>query len=308
MEDPTMNKRTAVYLLPLAGLMLTGCIRDRLPDCPPLSVTIDVKDKNYFNINTISRLGIMEAKAENLPFREYVHSLYYEVTDEKGNIVARQTTAAVDNDNAEQTLRLDTELPYGKYKVSVWGNLNSDFPLDENTPDDVLQSADVMKTDVYIASGTFDYRYGNENFKLSMERAKGNLLIRAEGLPDNIDFSTKDISNVYSLVGHNLSYSKPATMHTATEWLEPNRIQTQTLLCPSTSFEASTLSVTFADKSTVQQSDADTNMLQPDDVRITMGRNEVTVLKYVYDQNTESFTIYAIVNDNWEVVHGMEIE
>ena len=95
----------------------------KMVTCP-----IDVKDKNYFNINTISRLGLMEAKAENLPFREYVHSLYYEVTDEKGNIVARQTTAAVDNDNAEQTLRLDTELPYGKYKVSVWGNLNSDFP------------------------------------------------------------------------------------------------------------------------------------------------------------------------------------
>ena len=42
-----------------------------------------------------------------------------------------------------------------------------------------------------------------------------------------------------------------------------------------------------------------------------MGRNEITILKYVYVDEGGSgegdFEIYLRVNDNWELLHGMEL-
>ena len=62
-----------IYVLPVAMCLLwSSCIRDTVPPCPPLQVTLTVKDKNYFNIDDAVKLGLMERKAENLPFRDYV--------------------------------------------------------------------------------------------------------------------------------------------------------------------------------------------------------------------------------------------
>ena len=47
--------------------------------------------------------------------------------------------------------------------------------------------------------------------------------------------------------------------------------------------------------------------LRPDDIQITMERNFITVVKYVYRTDND-FTIYVLVNDNWEEVHKMEID
>ena len=38
-----------------------------------------------------------------------------------------------------------------------------------------------------------------------------------------------------------------------------------------------------------------------------MARNTITVVKYVYVDDTK-FDIYVLVNDNWEEVHGLIIE
>ena len=39
-----------------------------------------------------------------------------------------------------------------------------------------------------------------------------------------------------------------------------------------------------------------------------MHRNELTVLRYVWNEEKEDFEVFMLVNDNWEMVHGMEIE
>ena len=55
-------------------------------------------------------------------------------------------------------------------------------------------------------------------------------------------------------------------------------------MCPSPSYEGSTLSVMFIDKSAAgsQGRAAYYPTLEPQDINITMGRNEITILKYVY--------------------------
>lgn len=305
-----------LYVLPVAVCLLwSSCIRDSIPPCPPLQVTLTVKDKNYFNIDDAVKLGLMERKAENLPFRDYVSTLYYIVHDAKGKVVAEQKNTLVDNDDQTQLITLPESLPYGKYTLTVWGNMKSDEPLGEDATTAEMEAVGAAANDIYLASATFDYRYGNEEHLLAMERTKGDLLIKAEGIPDNIDFSTKDIQDIYNFVDNGFQYSTLTDIHTELDWQEiRSEIKSETLMCPSPSYEGSTLSVMFIDKSAAGTQGRETYhpTLEPQDVNITMGRNEITILKYVYVDEGGSgegdFEIYLRVNDNWELLHGMELD
>ena len=305
-----------LYVLPVAVCLLwSSCIRDSIPPCPPLQVTLTVKDKNYFNIDDAVKLGLMERKAENLPFCDYVSTLYYIVHDAEGKVVAEQKNALVDNDNQTQLITLPESLPYGKYTLTVWGNMKSDEPLGEDATTAEMEAVGAAANDIYLASATFDYRYGNEEHLLAMERTKGDLLIKAEGIPDNIDFSTKDIQDIYNFVDNGFHYSSLTDIHTELDWQEiRSEIKSETLMCPSPSYEGSTLSVMFIDKSAAgsQGRAAYYPTLEPQDINITMGRNEITILKYVYVDEGGSgegdFEIYLRVNDNWELLHGMELD
>lgn len=305
-----------IYVLPVAMCLLwSSCIRDTVPPCPPLQVTLTVKDKNYFNIDDAVKLGLMERKAENLPFRDYVSTLYYIVHDAEGKVVAEQKNTLVDNDDQTQLITLPESLPYGKYTLTVWGNMKSDEPLGEDATTAEMEAVGAAANDIYLASATFDYRYGNEEHLLAMERTKGDLLIKAEGIPDNIDFSTKDIQDIYNFVDNGFQYSTLTDIHTELDWQEiRSEIKSETLMCPSPSYEGSTLSVMFIDKSAAGTQGRATYhpTLEPQDVNITMGRNEITILKYVYVDEGGSgegdFEIYLRVNDNWELLHGMELD
>lgn len=305
-----------LYVLPVAVCLLwSSCIRDSIPPCPPLQVTLTVKDKNYFNIDDAVKLGLMERKAENLPFRDYVSTLYYIVHDAEGKVVAEQKNTLVDNDDQTQLITLPESLPYGKYTLTVWGNMKSDEPLGEDATTAEMEAVGAAANDIYLASATFDYRYDNEEHSLAMERTKGNLLIKAEGIPDNIDFSTKDIQDIYNFVDNGFQYSTLTDIHTDLDWQEiRSEIKSETLMCPSPSYEGSTLSVMFIDKSAAGTQGRATYYptLEPQDVNITMGRNEITILKYVYVDEGGSgegdFEIYLRVNDNWELLHGMELD
>lgn len=305
-----------LYVLPVAVCLLwSSCIRDSIPPCPPLQVTLTVKDKNYFNIDDAVKLGLMERKAENLPFRDYVSTLYYIVHDADGKVVAEQKNTLVDNDDQTQLITLPESLPYGKYTLTVWGNMKSDEPLGEDATTAEMEAVGAAANDIYLASATFDYRYGNEEHLLAMERTKGDLLIKAEGIPDNIDFSTKDIQDIYNFVDNGFQYSTLTDIHTELDWQEiRSEIKSETLMCPSPSYEGSTLSVMFIDKSAAGTQGRATYhpTLEPQDVNITMGRNEITILKYVYVDEGGSgegdFEIYLRVNDNWELLHGMELD
>lgn len=305
-----------LYVLPVAVCLLwSSCIRDSIPPCPPLQVTLTVKDKNYFNIDDAVKLGLMERKAENLPFRDYVSTLYYIVHDAEGKVVAEQKNTLVDNDDQTQIITLPESLPYGKYTLTVWGNMKSDEPLGEDATTAEMEAVGAAANDIYLASATFDYRYGNEEHLLAMERTKGDLLIKAEGIPDNIDFSTKDIQDIYNFVDNGFQYSTLTDIHTELDWQEiRSEIKSETLMCPSPSYEGSTLSVMFIDKSAAGTQGRATYhpTPEPQDVNITMGRNEITILKYVYVDEGGSgegdFEIYLRVNDNWELLHGMELD
>lgn len=61
--------------------------------------------------------------------------------------------------------------------------MKSDEPLGEDATTAEMEAVGAAANDIYLASATFDYRYGNEEHSLAMERTKGNLLIKAEEFP-----------------------------------------------------------------------------------------------------------------------------
>lgn len=309
-----MNRWSNVFLGLVMALGLGACVREKLPDCPPMQVTLTVKDKNYFNIDDAVKLGLAERKADDLPFRDYIHTLYYVVHDAEGRVVAEQKNTEVTGDAQTQVVSLPVELPYGTYTVTVWGNMKSEEPLGDNPTSAELEETGAAFNDVYLASGTFHYAYGKEAFSLALERTKGNLLIKAEGIPDNIDFSTKNVEDVFESVDAFFSYSGLTDIYTELEWEVRNEIQSQTLMCPSPSYEGTTLGVSFIDRSAVAAQQAGSRavatrpVLEPEDVHITMGRNEITILKYVYDTAEDGFNIFLRVNDRWEQIHSMVVD
>ena len=79
-----MNRLISILLHGIVCATATACIRQTLPPCPPLSITLTVKDKNYFNVDDAVKLGLMERQADTLSFSSYVHSLYYILHDAEG--------------------------------------------------------------------------------------------------------------------------------------------------------------------------------------------------------------------------------
>ena len=306
-----MNRWSNVFLGLVMALGLGACVREKLPDCPPMQVTLTVKDKNYFNIDDAVKLGLAERKADDLPFRDYIHTLYYVVHDAEGRVVAEQKNTEVTGDAQTQVVSLPVELPYGTYTVTVWGNMKSEEPLGDNPTSAELEETGAAFNEVNLASGTFHYAYGKENHELALERTKGNLLIKAEGIPDNIDFSTKEVSDIYAVIDAAFRYSGNTRISTELDWDARNEMQSNTLMCPSPSYEGSTLGVTFIDKSAaaaVGRAEVESAVLKPQDVHITMGRNEITILKYVYNTAEDGFNIFLRVNDRWEQIHSMVVD
>ena len=253
----------------------------------------------------------------------YVHAQRYEFVTLDGSNLLR--TYGMKDVRTGGDIRLP-EQPEGKVFLSerlarlLFGTADavgkkvyqSDEPLDEGASQADLEAAGAARNDIYLASATFDYQYGAELYTLGLERTKGNLLIKAEGIPDNINFSMKTIDDIFSTVTSDFEYSNLTQVSTELEWEVRNEIQSETLLCPSPGYEGSTLSVTFVDHDAVSgiagRATETASVLTPEDVNITMGRNEITILKYVYDAQQEDFKIYVRVNDNWEQWHGMELD
>ena len=305
-----MVRKAFLYLLALLVMVpaMSSCIRDEIQKCPPLRITLKVKDKNYFNVDAVVNKGLIDRKDENLPFREYISTLFYIVRDEAGNIIEKRDLANVAGDEKEMVIQLPVELPYGKYSITVWGNIKSRAPLDENFSGADLEHADAAKQDVYMASAVLQYEMGSENHIVELERAKGLLIVQAENLPDFIDSSEKTVSNVYRYVAEGFKYDRLTDIYSRTEWNEKNNIVTYSFTGPSKGFESSSLKLQFLNSDCNAGLGGDNICsLKPESIGITMIRNSITVVKYVYADNNK-FDIYVLVNDNWEEVHGLIIE
>lgn len=289
-------------LLLLSVPLLASCIRDQLDDCPPLRVEIGVKDKNYFNVD---KVDMEEQLSDSLAFRQYVPTLFYMLRDAAtGDVVEEQGVFPVEGDGKTVPVDFCPCLPHGKYILTVWGGLDD---LSQLSPDHLsleLHRDRQQGGDVYLVSDTLLYDAYNYDYRVELERTKGKLIVQAENLPGYYNLVDIDVSGIYGKVNSNFKYSGETDVYDKVSIPLKPKVSTSTLLAPSVKENGSVLDVDFT-HSTPSSNDM---QLSPDDVRITMRRNMITVLRYVWDEQKKHFVVYMLVDDNWEQVHGMEID
>ncbi len=291
--------KSIYFLLTLCPLlMISSCIRDEVPPCPALSVQIGVKDKNYFNVRKVAQERMLD---EDLAFREYVPTLYYRLCPLGSNEpVAERDLFEVEGEDRTVSIRFDDQLPHGTYVLTVWGGLKDLSSLDTDRTTLALHPDDTEGEDVYLTNDTLVYDAWHYDYAVEMERTKGKIIVMADNLPDDIRWSGQTASGLYRTVDRSFAYAGTAEVRAGGEWTTGEEVMAKTLLSPSPT-KGTVLKVNFYDAP-----DRTTPAAVPDNVKVTMKRNELTVLKYVYEEGR--FSIYVLVDDNWEKVHDMVVD
>ena len=286
----------------MAGAVIaSSCIRDEIPDCPALKVNIVVKDKNYFNVDKVE---LEDRVAENLPFSEYVKTLYWVLRDvETGNVVdGSNGVVRVEGEATSVTPSICPCIPHGKYVMTVWGGLESSDHLSENMDRVKFHPGNTQGADVYMTNDTILYDAWHNDHTVELERTKGKLIIEKINIPSQIVKTEKNITGIYGeLYHHDFVYSGETTVRHFLDIEDNMRTVSKTLLAPSVKKDGTGLNLRFL--SATGESDIETK-----NVNINMRRNELTVLRYVWDAPSRSFKIYIKLNDSWELVNDMGLD
>lgn len=303
-----MKRYYISYLLILAAAMLsTSCIRDAIADCPPLSIKIAVKDKNYFNVDQVD----LEAKvAEDLPFKEYVPSLYWTLRDfETGDVIDYHSLVDVEADGEIIPLSVRSDLKHGKYILTVWGGMETEGALGDDPSVFNLHRDNTELNDVYLTNDTIVYDPWNSDFLVELERIKGKLIIEGVNLPEDVTRSQESIEGLYSYVDYSFHYSDRVSV-TKTSDLDWNQdpeaeglVVNTAVLSPSAGTDGAVLTMRFR-----RGDESSNNIHTAPSVNININRNELTVVRYEWDDEDDDFKIYVLVNGNWEEISQMEID
>lgn len=286
------------------AMSCTSCIREDLDQCPPLSVDIEVKDKNYANVEQVD---IEEEEDENQPFSYFVPTLYYRLSrlnaDGTKQMVTEKGVFTVEGKGLTYPVSFAPDLPFGKYIFTVWGGMSTLDEFNADRTEVSFHPDHAQGDDVYLASDTLDYEVDHHDFTSQLRRTKGKLIIYAEDLPRRINYSGKTVTELFGTVDTKFIYDDETMVKTHNTRRAGGNILTETFLTPSISEKSSVLDANFYDDDNFDHPD-----ISPADVKITMHRNELTVMKYVYDAQDNVFRIYTKVNNNWEAVHDMILE
>ena len=296
-----------IILAVFTALLFCGCVRDKILPCPPLTFEVSVQDKNWSNIDEIEQAapGLIQAVDENLPFRSYVSTLSYELRDlDSGESVASAASYSISHDGRSEILTFPETLPFGRYEITLWGNIGPEGKSGNILPESVIlhKDGEGEADSVYHLCDTVDYTYDAATFRAGLRRTVGCLLVDAVNLPAGTDCSEKTITGISGTVSKGLVYSNPVTVHTFLDWGEEAvGKRSETCLGPSQKENGSTVTITLRD------SDLPDNAgYTAEPVPVAMRRNELTVLRYDYD--VDGFHIFILVNGKWETVHEMEVD
>lgn len=285
-------------------LGLTSCIRDEIQSCPPLKVMIAIEDKNYANIDFVEReTGLDHRIDENQPFRSYIQKLFYVLYDlDTGEVVTIRHLHDVEGDAEMATAYLPEELPFGRYGLVVWGNILREEGILSGGTNYDLHQGHMEGYDVYMTADELLYDEYHYDYVVSLKRLKGKLLIQAVNFPAEIGWLKKEVSGVTGNVDYEFHYSEPETVVTYTEWTSrTSEFVSSTFLSPSATSAGSTVDADLYDSSEME-----VPVIQLQTVQADINRNEITVLRYVYDADTGSTSVYILMDDGWDAVHNLE--
>lgn len=296
-----------IYGMALA-MSFTSCVRENLDQCPPLRINIEVKDKNYFNVD---QTAPEEKQDENQSFRLFVPSLSYRLSrlndDGTQQVIIEEKGFGVEGDGLTYPVSFDPDMPFGKYVFTVWGGMKKRGELNLDKNELLLHPEHSQGDDVYQVCDTLVYDEKHYCYTSEMERTKGKLVIWTENLPAGYHLMDAEVSQLYGIVNPSFQYSEETSVFHESEIEAGSKTKASIFLAPSFLKDESVVDVKFY-KNSSEGAGGSSSVLSPDDVKVSMERNKITVLRYVYDSDRNRFTIYMKVNDNWEEIHGMILD
>lgn len=303
-----MNKYRSYYYCFLSVLltaMLLSCIKDDIQPCPPLQIMIDVEDKNYSNIDYIEKNTDLKLRIdENLSFKSYINKLFYALYDlETGELVLVKHLHEVTGEAKMATVFLPEDLPFGHYGLIVWGNINSEQGIlaDKRFDTYDLHMGGIEGFDVYMTANELIYDEQHYQYIVKLKRLKGKLIIIAENFPENIGWSKKSITNVMGNIDYNWHYSEAETVFTEREWEQNVNYMTHTLVSPSASTKGSNVKAFLYDHAEMEKP-----FMELQSVNTDIKRNEITVLRYVYEPEKGTTSVFILMDDGWSQIINLE--
>ena len=287
--------RYSLLLTIIFPLTFSSCLREPDRDCPPeYHISLNVKDKNYFNISDVSQLLPMD---ESLPFSAYIGNISYQLRNlENGQVVIDTPASSVTSDQQQYSIDA-TDIPEGRYVLTALGNTDGTILLREASIQ--LHANNQEHPDTYLAHDTLTLSATTTDHTLNMNRTKGLLVVLIENAPDSLTRVDEQINNVEQFI-------QPTSVYSGETSINKSFIQT---FLPSTSLLTWTAPTVEAKKSTLRLSLFAKNKLTPysilPDIELSIKRNEISVIKMDFVPGGVELWIYLY--GSWQKLHNMDI-
>lgn len=279
------------YIVVLLAFIASSCIRETLPECPPqLIVKLAIEDMNYFNIAQFPQIT---PESEMQPFSHFTGTIYYTLTDVVTKKVVSQSDVQALTENSPYHTITFSNIPQGKYELSVWGNLTDDLPVG------VLHQNGLEHTDIYTAQMMVDIASDSQTKNLELKRAKGKLVVFCNNFPNEITRITEAISPVYQSVDAAMNYQGSTNIQKVTLLKTTN----ETFVAPTPQGNTTKLNLSF-----YADSNAETPLLIVPEMEIAIQRNEISAVIVDYNTIEAAWDIWIYVKGEWTMIHHLDIK
>lgn len=286
-----MNKMI-LYILTIVFLMPLGsCIKEEMEACPvQFTVKVFIEDKQYINISEVPQLS---KKDENLPFRDFVGTIYYSLRERSTGITKIVSSFTPVMEDAKFYTIVLNDIPEGQYELTVWGNVT------EDVLSGMLHRGGMEQTDLYMANASLTFSSTSQSADLMMKRAKGNLLLICNDFPATITQMEEKVSSVYQSLDPQFVYSG------STDVIKTAQIQqlNQLFLAPTVAGTNSKINLRFFNPN----DPSDVNSLKLPEFDVTMSRNKISVISVDYRDENKSWEIWTYIDGEWTLIHRLNI-
>lgn len=277
---------TYIAVLPVLG---SSCIED-YDDCEfhGYEVQISVKDINYANIEDFPQLEIKDA---DMPFRSFVETVCYVLSDKDGKRIKESEVMKVEGESRTFPISF-RNIPEGEYILTIWGNLTEGYPAE------ILHPDKKEHTDVYMGSQTLRIDESYETELIPIERTKGLLLVMCSGFPCRVSKMKMCISDIYQYVDREFNYGGQGEVKKDM----PLQPLAATYLAPS-SIKGANLKIEFY----TDEAEEEESFLKLPDIRLNIRRNEIASVAVNYCKDDGVYEIWTLTYGQWTMIHRLTL-
>lgn len=282
----------------LVSLILVSCIKEDYSGCPaPGTITVEVRDKNYDNIEEIQGLLRLD---ERLPFSSYLTTLAI-WRHAEGAATSESFETVLGEGETAYTVDQSCLLP-GRQELVVVGNeaiKAQKYNMTALTRELFPQGREYA--DIYIGSEDITSPL-YEDHVIWMYRVKGKLLVLPVDIPSDIVGVEVSVGDVYRTVGKDLAYSGSGEVAKSFDIAQSdNGLVLSIIVAPS-------ISPANESPVTIRFTKQDRSIVTLSNIYTRISRNRISVIRPAYHQDSGEWTLETLVDGRWIRIDNLHID